>query len=69
MFEYTNQKFTWVERADSWISAGNDIKAVAAYHLGKIDTALENGKIAYQHHPNDMRLAKNLIEFYKKKYD
>ena len=69
MFEYTTQKFTWVERADSWISSGNDIKAVSSFHLGKIDEALENGKIAYQHHPNDMRIARNLIEFYKKKYD
>lgn len=68
MNEYTTQKFAWVERADNWISAGNDILAVASYHLGKIDVALENGKTVYQHHPNDQRVAKNLIEFYKAKF-
>ena len=68
MEEYTTRKYTWVERADSWVSAANDILAVSQFNLGKYEEALENGKIAYQHHPNDERISKNLLEMYKKVY-
>jgi tetratricopeptide (TPR) repeat protein len=47
-----------------WGAKPHDLLALAAYHLGKYDDAVEHGQIACGLEPGDLRLARNL-EFYR----
>lgn len=50
---------TWIERADTWISALDRVEAVTRYGLGDLDKAIELTKICLEHYPDDVNLLKN----------
>ena len=59
----TEKPLVYLNEADAWSSKPHDLLAISAFNLGKIEVAVEHGKIAAELSPEDPRLAKNL-EFY-----
>lgn len=55
---------TYICEAESWGSAPYDLAAIASWHLGKDDKALEYGKMALEKAPENDRLKSN-VEYYK----
>ncbi len=53
----------YLNEADAWGSKPHDLLAISAFNLGKIDLAVEHGRIAAELSPEDPRLAENL-KFY-----
>lgn len=49
-----------------WGYKAHDLAAISAYHMGLYEEALEQGKIAVDLEPNNIRLVNN-VEFYKQK--
>lgn len=62
----TNKGDAYLTEASAWGWLPHDLHALAAYHLNKIDVAIESGKNAINLAPDDERLKNNLF-FYKKK--
>lgn len=60
----TEKPLVYLNEADAWGSKPHDLLAISAYHLGKIDIAIEHGSIAAELSPEDPRLVSNL-EFYR----
>ena len=54
----------YLNEADAWGSKPHDLLAISAFNLGKIDLAVEHGRIAAELSPEDPRLAENL-KFYE----
>lgn len=50
----------YLNEADAWGSKPHDLLAISAFNLGKIDVAVEHGRIAVELSPEDPRLAVNL---------
>ena len=53
------RKYTWVERADSWLTQPEDILSIALFNLGDCEQALQYVDMCLEHHPDDPRLLKN----------
>lgn len=54
----------YLNEADAWGSKPHDLLAISAFNLGKIELAVEHGRIASELSPEDPRLAENL-KFYE----
>jgi len=63
--EITDREWVYTEVHDNWTWKPYDLGAIAAYHLGQRDLALEYGKLALANDPNNPRLQSNL-EYYSK---
>lgn len=54
----------YLNEADAWGSKPHDLLAISSFNLGKIDIAVEHGRIAVALSPEDPRLIENL-KFYE----
>ena len=62
--ELTHRGDLYLTEAHAWGWAPHDLHAIASYRLGLYEEALEHGKMALVHSPNDKRLQENLF-FYR----
>lgn len=63
--EIKEKPLEYLCEAEAWGYMPHDLKALSAYHLGLYDIAYEEGQIACNLEPSDVRLKSNL-EYYKK---
>lgn len=74
-FEATNKALAikekplvYLNEADAWGSKPHDLLAISAFNLGKIEVAVEHGRLAVEMSPEDPRLAQNLA-FYEEAFN
>lgn len=57
----SNRPGTYISEASAWGSLPWDLRAMAFYHTGRIEQALEAARQAAQLEPNDLRLTGNVL--------
>lgn len=65
--QYCNQKFNWIERANTWNEWLPDVASTISFDLNKVDDAINYVKEALKHDPDNSRLLKNYIVFLEAK--
>lgn len=63
--EYSTRKYSWIERAESWISWGDCVLADSYTGLRKYKEAAELLEKIIENHPNKIQLYKQLVYCYK----
>lgn len=58
--------YTFTEDAKAWTWWPHDTLAIAAYHLGQYELAIEHGELAVSMSPEDERIRNNLKFYYEK---
>ena len=66
-FRYSTRKYSWIERANTWLGWGYDILSVSCYYLNELDDAIKNIEEALKHEPDNSRLLKNYNVYLKAK--
>jgi tetratricopeptide (TPR) repeat protein len=56
----TERALIYTAEPAAWGSWPHDLAAISAYRLGLKDAAIEHGRLAVEHSPDDVRLAENL---------
>lgn len=64
MLAITDRQQSYLSQAVAWGSRPHDLMALAAYHLGRLSVAVQQGLCALTLAPDDARLAENL-EWYR----
>lgn len=61
--ENTHRGDLYLTEADAWGWRPHDLRAISAFYLGHREEALEHGKMALVHSPDDKRLQENLFHY------